>query len=628
VRAWIEAVDGGERVDVRSQTVGERPRQWWRRRLLLVGALGALVLFTAVPIAAAATTFAVPVAVDGEILEARTRGGTVADVLERLELSLGPNDTVDPPLDAAVEDGTRITVGRAVHVAVHDDGTTHHLDAVVATVADVLDGLELELGAADVVTPALDAPVDDGSEVTVERAIRVLVRDDGQPHELVAAVGTVAEALDALELELATADVVTPALDAPIADGARIVVDRAVTVDVAVNGAVARRITAPLTTVEQVLRRAGMEQLLTADVRIEPPADRPVADGDTVHVTLPVPVRVVADGEEATVATYGPDVAAALADAGLELGADDRVAPPANTAIVGPTRITVQRVRHVGEIEEIALAHRSVRRETDDLAKGSTRVEVEGRDGLRIDTYRVTLVDGEASGRALVSEEVVREPRDEVVLVGTYVAPPPPPPPAATPAGSGASDGGSGGSGGSSAGGGGGTSSPQGYLVAPGSNAGGSGATVTYSVEVEAGLGLDPGSVAATVDAALLDQRSWARDRRMERVSNPASARIRVLVASPATVDRLCRAVGLDTGGYLSCWTGRFAALNVNRWWNGVPSFSDIALYRRYLVNHEVGHGLGFGHVGCPASGALAPVMMQQSISLGGCRPNGWPHPG
>ena len=67
--------------------------------------------------------------------------------------------------------------------------------------------------------------------------------------------------------------------------------------------------------------------------------------------------------------------------------------------------------------------------------------------------------------------------------------------------------------------------------------------------------------------------------------------------------------------------------LNVRRWDHGAADFSDLGTYRTYLVNHEVGHGLGRGHVGCPASGAPAPVMMQQTKSTGACVPNGWPYP-
>ena len=40
-----------------------------------------------------------------------------------------------------------------------------------------------------------------------------------------------------------------------------------------------------------------------------------------------------------------------------------------------------------------------------------------------------------------------------------------------------------------------------------------------------------------------------------------------------------------------------------------------------------MGHFLGLGHVECPAEGAPAPVMMQQSKGLNGCRANPWPLP-
>jgi hypothetical protein len=43
------------------------------------------------------------------------------------------------------------------------------------------------------------------------------------------------------------------------------------------------------------------------------------------------------------------------------------------------------------------------------------------------------------------------------------------------------------------------------------------------------------------------------------------------------------------------------------------------------VVNHETGHWLGHGHLGCGGAGRLAPVMMQQSKGLDGCKHNPWP---
>ena len=54
---------------------------------------------------------------------------------------------------------------------------------------------------------------------------------------------------------------------------------------------------------------------------------------------------------------------------------------------------------------------------------------------------------------------------------------------------------------------------------------------------------------------------------------------------------------------------------------------SRCATYRHMVVNHETGHWLGHGHLGCAGRGRPAPVMMQQSKGLAGCRHNPWPLP-
>jgi hypothetical protein len=177
---------------------------------------------------------------------------------------------------------------------------------------------------------------------------------------------------------------------------------------------------------------------------------------------------------------------------------------------------------------------------------------------------------------------------------------------------------------------------PEGWLIAGGDGAvaGTGGSTVRYTVEIADGLQSRQAlaAFADRVEQVLSDpDHGWTSRgaRRLQRVEDPARANVRVLLASPARVDRLCGRVGLNTAGIYSCWTGRFAALNSTRWFSGVSHIADLELYRDYLINHEVGHGLGYGHVGCPGSGRLAPVMVQQTMPhrLGACRPNSLPYP-
>jgi hypothetical protein len=145
----------------------------------------------------------------------------------------------------------------------------------------------------------------------------------------------------------------------------------------------------------------------------------------------------------------------------------------------------------------------------------------------------------------------------------------------------------------------------------------------SYRVEVEEGLPFDTGAVAEEVEAILSDERGWVTRGHL-LVREAGDADLRILLASPTTADRLC--APLLTRGRLSCRNGQNVVLNAWRWQNGAETYGeDLEGYRQYLVNHETGHALGYGHLGCPEAGAPAPVMVQQTKTLLGCAPNPWP---
>lgn len=148
----------------------------------------------------------------------------------------------------------------------------------------------------------------------------------------------------------------------------------------------------------------------------------------------------------------------------------------------------------------------------------------------------------------------------------------------------------------------------------------------TYVVQVEDGLALPSRAFGAAVARTLGDPRSWAGGDLsvLSPASDLASADFRVVLASPETTDALC--APLLTRGRVSCRNGGDVVINAWRWVNGADGYGDdLTSYRQYLVNHEVGHALGHGHAGCPAPGAPAPVMLQQTLGLQGCAPNPWP---
>jgi hypothetical protein len=151
----------------------------------------------------------------------------------------------------------------------------------------------------------------------------------------------------------------------------------------------------------------------------------------------------------------------------------------------------------------------------------------------------------------------------------------------------------------------------------------------SYRIEVEKGIDINPEDFAGRVDQILADPRGWTASGRWGFRRVPAApADFVVKLATPATVDRICGQYGLSTDGEASCRGGPNVIINLKRWTQATPAYADdVAMYQHLVINHEVGHFLGFNHAQCRGSGQLAPVMQTQMYGLHGCKRNAWPYP-
>ncbi|MCX5154936.1 DUF3152 domain-containing protein [Streptomyces sp. NBC_00291] len=180
---------------------------------------------------------------------------------------------------------------------------------------------------------------------------------------------------------------------------------------------------------------------------------------------------------------------------------------------------------------------------------------------------------------------------------------------------------------------------PGAFDTVPGvAKAPGKGKLVRYRVDVEQKLGLDAQLFAEAVHRTLNDPRSWGHNGAMtfERVPG-GEADFVITLASPGTTGVWCAKSGLDTTvDNVSCDSASTERVMINafRWAQGSPTYGagQMFAYRQMLINHEVGHRLGHGHVNCRTPGELAPIMQQQTKSLNidniQCKPNQWVFPG
>lgn len=151
---------------------------------------------------------------------------------------------------------------------------------------------------------------------------------------------------------------------------------------------------------------------------------------------------------------------------------------------------------------------------------------------------------------------------------------------------------------------------------------------VSYDVSSRGTVKGDMDEFRRIVAETLNDARGWKRAGvKFEEVES--GGRMHVILAEPKEVEAAAPWICSDK---LSCSVGSLVLINDDRWMGGSDSYNAIGVsnqnYRWMVLNHEVGHFLGHRHIEhCETDEGLAPVMLQQSTGLRGCKPNSWPLP-
>ena len=150
--------------------------------------------------------------------------------------------------------------------------------------------------------------------------------------------------------------------------------------------------------------------------------------------------------------------------------------------------------------------------------------------------------------------------------------------------------------------------------------------TATYRIETRGHITASMDVFRQQVAETFADPRGWrSAGVGFRRVAEGGD--FSVVLAEASTVPSFSSVCSAQW----SCRVGRYVIINQMRWLNASPSWNDanqpLRGYRHMVVNHETGHWLGHGHLGCSGQGNAAPVMMQQSKGLDGCRHNPWPLP-
>lgn len=216
-----------------------------------------------------------------------------------------------------------------------------------------------------------------------------------------------------VEYELSNGDLVVThnndfKLDVTILDANKITIS---------NGGKSQLVHLAKGTVDDALKKAG---ITLADDEISVPApDSEITKDMVISIFKTKTASVTADGKTKDVKLALANVYDALNFAGYEVDDDDILSTSHNEDVENINAVTIKRVTYKTESSKEKIAYATVKKNSDDVELGETKVKTEGKDGEKIVTREVKYIDGEKTSDKVVAEKTIKKPVDKVVLVGT-----------------------------------------------------------------------------------------------------------------------------------------------------------------------------------------------------------------
>lgn len=216
-----------------------------------------------------------------------------------------------------------------------------------------------------------------------------------------------------VEYELSNGDLVVThnndfKLDVTILDANKIIIS---------NGGKSQLVHLAKGTVADALEKAG---ITLADDEISVPApDSEITKDMEISIYKTKTVSVTSDGKTKDVKLALVNVYDALNFAGYEVDDDDILSTSHNEDVENINAVTIKRVTYKTESSKEKIAYDTVKKNSDDVELGETKVKTEGKDGEKIVTREVKYIDGEKTSDKVVAEKTIKKPVDKVVLVGT-----------------------------------------------------------------------------------------------------------------------------------------------------------------------------------------------------------------
>ncbi|MBW5424928.1 DUF348 domain-containing protein [Streptomyces sp. BG9H] len=255
-----------------------------------------------------------------------------------------------------------------------------------------------------------------GTSAFVAEDKAVLLSVDGKPRTLHTFADDVGELLADEGLAVGAHDIVAPATGTALASGDEVAVRYGRPLRLTLDGE-RRQVWTTARTVDGALRQLGVR---AEGAHLSASRSRRIGrDGLDLAVRTERTVTIMADGRERTIRTNAATVGEAVAEAGVTLRGQDTTSVAPDSFPRDGMTVTVMRIRGSKEVREEAIPFEVKRVQDPTLFRGTEVVVQAGRQGARRVTYALRSVNGVKQRPRRIGSEVVREPQNRIVKVGT-----------------------------------------------------------------------------------------------------------------------------------------------------------------------------------------------------------------
>ncbi|MFA5926082.1 MAG: G5 domain-containing protein [Parcubacteria group bacterium] len=166
---------------------------------------------------------------------------------------------------------------------------------------------------------------------------------------------------------------------------------------------------------------AGEHLGLSEKDYIFPAPDAKIFPGSRVIIRRALPVEIEVDGKEIKLDTLGTTVRDAVLEADVTLSHADKISPGLDSSLKADLDIVVTRINFEEITVEESIPFQTVEKEDSTVLWRKHETKQKGEKGVREKTYKVTYTNGKETNRALLGSKIAKAPVSQIEVTGTKI---------------------------------------------------------------------------------------------------------------------------------------------------------------------------------------------------------------